>query len=832
METYKKKKGIFTPLLILVALLLCVGSIQGYGQDSKSDSEVWDEIGNESETKETGTESEPSEAEDESILSGPPEGAPYDPGPTGEQVVEEGDPPGVDQNDTIIEVKVEGNRRIEKELIEINLSSKVGQELSTQTVRTDVKTIFKLGYFEDVTAKIDRTPEGVVLIYEVKEKPVLVDLRVRGNKDVKSDKILEVVTLKEGRIIELDKVKQSEDAIKNLYSTEGFVGTEISFEIEPEGEGTVGVTFDISEGKRAFIEEVVFDGNDNLKAKKIKKGLYSKTKGFLSFITKKGLYNLEEINRDSERIRTIYIDNGYLDAKVSKPEVVYSEDKDGYIVTFRIEEGNQFTISTITYSGDIIVPVEELDELLGLESGEIFSGGQLARDIARLTTFYGDKGYAFANVEPGFNVDRPNKTVDIAFNIEKGPEVYIRRIDIVGNKRTRDKVIRREIPIQEQRLYNASAVESIKARVTRLGFFEENVEVANERVPGTEDQLDLKVKVDEKSTGFFSVAGGFSSVETFIFAGQIQEANLFGYGKRLSLNAQIGGVTQLFFINYQDPNFLDTDWSLDAVIFRTDRRFRDFDRESFGGSITLGRRIWRQLYGTLTYRLEDLKIGNIDQDARLILTRSKRTISSLSAGLRWDSRNNLLDPTKGNLTRTAIEYAGGPLGGNTDFLKYTLSSRSWFPLWFGTVITPRVRYGVIDFRNVGNDLVVGERFFLGGPNTLRGFGFRRVGPRVPTEDGGFVIIGGVQELLFSVDYIFPIIPSVGLKGVIFFDIGNSFNDGEKLTFNPADLRKDWGVGMRWLSPLGPLRLEVGFPIGDRLPDEKSFEIQFTVGTLF
>jgi len=732
----------------------------------------------------------------------------------------------------VIDIDVKGNVRVEKELITLNLSSRIGQPLSTASVREDIKKIYKLGFFEDVSAEVDRTPAGVVLIFNVKEKPVVVDLRIRGNKDIKSPDILEVIEVKEGRIIDLNKVQKSVETIRTLYSEKGLVGTEVSYDIEPEGEGTVSVTFKITEGKKAYVKQVNIVGNERLKTKTVKQGIYSKPKGMFSFISGKGLYNQREIENDSERIRATYIDNGFLDAKVAKPEIVYSDEKKGYIVTFRVEEGDQFTLKDLSFTGDLLVPEEELLNILKLKSGNIFRGSFLAKDISELTTFYGNRGYAFANVEPAFNLDRENLTVDIKFAIEKGPEVYVRNIDIVGNTRTRDDVIRREIPIQEEQLFNASEVDAIRSRVTRLGFFEENVEVVSERVPGDEDELDLKVKVEEKSTGFFSVAGGFSSVETFIFAGQIQEANLFGTGKRISFNAQIGGVTQLFFINYQDPHLFGSDWTMDAVIFRTNRRFRDFNRKSFGGSVTIGRKLWRQLFGTVTYRLENLDIGDINDEARLILTKGNRTISSLGIGFRWDTRNNLLDPSRGNLTRTNLEFAGTPFGGNTDFIKYTISSRQWVPFYMGTVFSFRGRYGLVNFRNNGSDLVVGERFFLGGPNSLRGFGFRRVGPRVPTADGDFVIIGGVQELLATADFVFPILPKAGLRGVLFFDTGNAFNDGEDLTINPSDLRSDVGFGVRWISPLGPLRLEVGFPISKKLPNENSFEIQFTVGTLF
>ncbi|MGH7901240.1 MAG: outer membrane protein assembly factor BamA, partial [Thermodesulfobacteriota bacterium] len=531
------------------------------------------------------------------------------------------------------------------------------------------------------------------------------------------------------------------------------------------------------------------------------------------------------------RIRAQYYNDGYLDVNISKPEIQYSEEKKGYIVTFRIEEGKQYKLGNITFAGDLIVPEKEMLSLLKLKVGEIFRGGQLADDIEKLTTFYGDKGYAFANIDPGVKQDKENLTVDLNFLIEKGTEVYIRNIDIVGNTRTKDKVIRREIPIEEQQLYSSSKIEAIKARVSRLGFFDENVEVATNRVPGTENELDINVKVKEKPTGFFSLAGGFSSVETVIFAGQIQESNVFGTGKRLSLNAQIGGVTQLFFINYTDPHFWDTDWTLDAIGFRTKRKFRDFDRDSWGGSLTGGRRLFSNLGGRVTYRLESLKITDVASDALFIINEESNTISSFSLGFVWDTLNNVLDPSKGNISRTDIEYAG-PFGGDTDFIRYTVSTRQFLPFVFNTVFSIFGSYGIIDFQNLGDEILVGERFFLGGPNTLRGFGFRRVGPRVPTPDGGFVIIGGVQELLFQVDYIFPLFSGLGLKGVVFFDMGNAFNDGENLTFNPGDLKKDYGFGFRWNSPLGPLRLEIGFPIGKRQSDEDPFEIQFTIGTLF
>lgn len=734
--------------------------------------------------------------------------------------------------DNVIRIEIKGNRRIEPQLIRINISSKVGEPLSAETVRRDIKNLYKLGFFEDVSAEVERTPEGLVLIYNVKEKPVVVDVRVRGNKKIKNKDITKVIEVKEGKIIELEKVKMSAEAIKKLYLDKGFVAAEVNYEIEPKGEDTVGVTFEVKEGSKAYVKEVVFIGNKALSTKKLKDVLAVKPKWFLTFITGRGLYKQEELERDSERIRELYLDNGYIDAKVSKPEIEYNEKRKGFVVTYRIEEGNQYKVGDIKLKGDLIKPEGELMKLFGLKTGKPFSRSVLAGDISKLTTFYGDRGYAFANVSPDFKVDKDKLTVNITYNIEKAKEVHIRNIDITGNIRTRDKVIRREIPIQEQQLYNATKIQQIKPRVFRLGYFEDNVEVTTNRVPGTDDQLDVNVKLKEKPTGFFSIAGGFSSVETFIFAAQIQESNLFGFGKSLSVSAQIGGVTRLGILDYQDPHLLDTQFTLEVLGFYTQRIFLDFTTNTFGSTVAFGRHLISNLSSRVFYSFEHQTISNVSGDAALLVTETPRNISSVGLGFIWDSRDNLLDPTRGNISRANIEFAGGPLGGNTDFTRYTASTRFFFPLPFKTVFSVAGQYGLISLRNTGNDLIVSERFFLGGPDDLRGFPFRQVGARVPTDNGNFVIIGGTQEVVATAEYIFPLIPQVGFKGVVFFDIGNVFNDNQNLTLNPNDLLKDVGFGIRWLSPLGPLRLELGFPIGKTPPETKSYQIQFTVGTLF
>ena len=730
----------------------------------------------------------------------------------------------------VAEVVISGNRRTRSSLIELSIETKEGARYSPQTVKEDLKRIYKLDLFQQVEVDVKRTQDGLRVEFAVEENPILADIKLSGNDKLKEDDIKEAIALREGRIVSLKKITAGREIILDLASEKGMVGTDVEYEVEPRGDGVVDVVYRIDEGERKYIKQVELIGNSRLETKKIKKNLYSKPKYFFSFITKRGLFKIEEIKRDSDRIKAAYIDKGYLDVKVSEPSIRYDEEKDGYVVSFSIEEGVQYKVSTITFSGELAGEQDKIRPKLGLSPDSVFSSFTLQSDIGKITDFYGDKGYAFANVTPDVRLDKENDLVSIDYSIEKGREVYIRNIDILDNTRTRDQVIRRELSLQEQSLYSVSKLRAARYEVTRLGFFEDNVEVVTHRVEETEDLVDVDIKVEERPTGFFSIGGGVSSVENFLFAGQIQESNLFGYGKTLSLDAQIGGVTKVLSLNYQDPYFLGTNWLLDISMYTHDRDYRDFERAAKGISVGVGRRIKRYFQVRVFQEFSKQDVHNVRGDALFVLSETERTVVSTGVGLSWDKRNNYLDPTKGFLLSTAVEYAG-LFAGNTDFIKYNATAKSWIPFWKDTYFAAKANYGLLHLIDAGDDLVVEERFFLGGPNTLRGFRYRRVGPRRPTDTGGYVIIGGVSQVLGSLDFVVPLSKTVGIKAVAFFDIGNSFDKNE-FSLNPSDLRKDVGFGLRWISPLGPMKLDIGFPIGDRIQDEKKYEVQFTIGNLF
>ncbi|MXZ48169.1 MAG: outer membrane protein assembly factor BamA [Candidatus Dadabacteria bacterium] len=731
---------------------------------------------------------------------------------------------------TVAEVVISGNRRTETSLIDLNIETKQGDEYSPQIVKEDLKRIFKLDFFQQVLVDVKPVEDGLRVEFVVEENPVLADLKLSGNDKLKEDDIKEAVAFREGRIVSLRKITEGREIILALASEKGLVGTEVEYEIEPRGDGVVDVVYRIDEGERKYIKEVELAGNSEIETKKIRKNMYSKPKYILSFITKRGLFKIEEIERDSDRIKATYIDNGYLDVRVSEPGIRYDEEKDGYVVSFSIEEGLQYKVSTITFSGELAGDQDEIRPKLELLPDSVFSSFVLQSDIGKITDFYGDKGYAFANATPDVRLDKGNNLVSIDYSIEKGEEVYIRNINILDNTRTRDNVIRRELSLQEQSLYSVSKLRAARYETARLGYFEDNVEVLTHRVEGTDDLMDVDVKVEERPTGFFSFGGGVSSVENFLFSGQIQESNLFGYGKTLSLDAQVGGVTKALSLNYRDPYFFGTNWLLDISLYAHDRDYRDFERAAKGISLGVGRRIKRNFQVRVFQEFSQQDVHNVRGDALFVLSETERTIVSTGVGLSWDTRNNYLDPTKGFLLSTAVEYAG-LFAGNTDFIKYNATAKSWIPFWKGTYFAAKANYGLLHLIDAGDDLVVEERFFLGGPNTLRGFRYRRVGPRRPTDTGGYVIIGGVQQVLASLDFVVPLSKTVGLKAVAFFDIGNAF-DQDEFSLNPSNLRKDAGFGIRWISPLGPMKLDIGFPIGERLRDEEKYEVQFTIGNLF
>ena len=407
----------------------------------------------------------------------------------------------------------------------------------------------------------------------------------------------------------------------------------------------------------------------------------------------------------------------------------------------------------------------------------------------------------------------------------------VNKITISGNTRTRDKVIRREIKIKEQEDYSGTKIKKSKGFINRRNYFES---VNIKEVPSKDkpNYLDLEVEVEEKPTGYFSIQGGYSSVEALLLGVQIQENNLFGYGKSLGASVTVGTISQNFLIDYFDPYFLDTSYQFGLQLFKREYQYIDYDRARWGGVLQFGKELNTWTFARLKYRFESIKVDDLNSVATEVLQESKDKISSVTLGLTYDTRDNFMDPSKGISSSFYIQESNNYLGANLHFTEYTASFGKYYSVIPNHTLAFTADGAFIDFRNVGDRLIVSERYYLGGPENLRGYKFARVSPRRTLSNGKFVRIGGNKYIYSAFEYLYPLALETGLKGILFIDVGETYEETETIDLNPWDMKKDIGFGFRWLSPVGPLKLDFGFPLGNRESDESKFEVQFSFGSVF
>jgi outer membrane protein insertion porin family len=488
----------------------------------------------------------------------------------------------------VAEVRVRGNRRIESGAIQARIATRPGGPYSPAQIAKDVKEVHSLGFFRDVRVFHEPSPRGWIVIFEVEESPVVRQISISGNESVESDKIRDILTLTTGSTLDYPLLFENRGRIEALYRAEGFFLADVEFEIEPIGEASVGIHFQVTENEKLRLKRVVFTGNEHFSDRELREEFQTKPWRFWSYATswfdRSGTYSEPLFIQDLRAVEKRYTDAGFLRVEVGRPDVVPQEG--GLIVTVSIREGQRFRAGTIDVSGDATVDIEVLREKLNLKEGEIFNRSYLTEDVSQLTEHYTDRGFYFASVTPLTRLAEEAGTVDVVFEIHKGPLYFIRRIDVAGNTMTVDSVVRREIPIVEGQLYSQRAILLARARVQRLGFFEE---VEFDMKPTDEpDQLDLEVSVVERPTGSFSFGAGYSSQDNFVFMGSLSQSNLFGRGYAAQLSADLGGRSQRFFLSFSDPRAFGSTFSLGTTIFRTTVRFEDFEQEQIGADLVLG----------------------------------------------------------------------------------------------------------------------------------------------------------------------------------------------------------------------------------------------------
>jgi len=728
----------------------------------------------------------------------------------------------------VASVAPQGNTRIDSGAILRNISSRAGDIYDTEQLRSDMKNVFKMGYFDDVRLKVEDTEKGKAVIFEVTEKPVISQVIISGEDELKEDDIKEVISVIPNSILNAQRIREAVDNIKSLYKSKGFYNTEVTTELTYPQADRVNVEFRIEEGEKVFIKEIKFLGNESFKDRELRKVMGTKEKGLLSWFTDSGVLKRDILEQDVARITSYYHHHGYIEAAVGRPEI--TQEGEWLYITIEISEGNRYKVGTIELTGDIIGDKEELLHLLRIRDEEYLSRNILREDILRLNDYYAENGYAFAEATPTVNTDKEEKLVDIVIDINKGDLVYINRITIKGNTRTRDKVIRRELLIREKGIFDSKALRDSHQRLMRLDFFED-VSITPEPTPD-KTKMDLVVEVKEKPTGAFSVGAGYSSVDDLMFMAEISQNNFLGRGQRLALAGNISGTSSRYNLSFTEPHFYDSQLMLGLDLYDWEREYDLYTRDSRGFAVRFGYPVWELWNASFSYGYDDTELTDVDfaNVARSIIETIDINVTSyVTFSLSRDTRNTLYTTTKGSLHVLNTKYAGGFLGGDSQFTKVDGFTSWYFPGLFldDTAIHIKVAAGQV-WENETGKLPDYEKFYLGGINTIRGFDTRSISVKETDPATGIIYeVGGDIMWYTNVEYHFPIVKQGGLRGIIFFDAGNVYESEWDFT----SMKKSVGAGLRWLSPMGPMRLEWGYVI-DPLPDEDSSNWEFSMGGNF
>ncbi len=725
-------------------------------------------------------------------------------------------------------IEVRGATRVAPDAVRKVMSTQIGQELDLEKVRQDVKAIYRMGYFRDVTFDTEEVPGGYRLTVIVAEKPIVSAVQIEGNKDVESADLRAAVTVKERSLFQEEKVKESVNKLREVANNKGFIDASVEASVAEDSEGALRVTFRVTEGPKLKIERIVVTGNQFFPTKAVLKVMDTSAKGLFSFISDSGAFKKDVLENDVRKIEALYQNRGFLDSKISEP--VVDRGKKGLILTIRIFEGRQYRVGEIHFSGESGIPEGTLRKTVKLRRGELFDRETLLSDLLALTTLVNDEGYAQALVSPGVDKRKEYPIADVTYRFERGTKFHFGKVEITGNTKTMDRVIRHSLDVSDGRTYTATGLKTSKENLTRSSYFKDvKISTAPSTVPG---EMDAKIEVQEGPTGTLSGGLGYSSIDKIFGVVQLTENNLFGRGWKASLNSQFGARRTTYSLDFRDPHFLDSDFSLLLGVFKTKVKYPDFEKDAVGGRVGFGYDFSRFMNGSVSLRMDKTKIlalpGFVPAwNVRQEIDKGLQQTRSIGWNVTRNTTDKFIDPSKGGVQSASLEFAGGPLGGDSQFVKYFLNAKWFYPVTASTVFSWNVLWGHVVPTVGGAEVPLFERFFLGGPYSIRGFRSRELSPTDPNTGEA---VGGNKELVGNLEYLFPLVGEVGFKGVLFFDAGNAWAQGS-WPFKDQGLWASYGAGIRWYSPMGPLRFEWGWNL-DRPKGQPKRVMEFTIGTAF
>ncbi len=750
-----------------------------------------------------------------------------------------------------IEIRHAGPPATSDELIKSNIRVKVGDPLTRTAIDDDVRNLYATGFFYNIRVAEEPAQDGLKLVYVVMGKLTLTDVRFEGNKEMSLSKLRKKVTSKVGSPLDEQKLFTDAQELKKLYQKSGYQKTEVTYDVIPnEATGRGTVTFKITEAPKIRVDEVTFNGAEAFKQKKLRKTIKTRERWFMSWLTGSGTLKDEQFEDDKEKLAEFYRENGYIDFQIK--DVKFDQVTDRKVaITFDVFEGRLYKTGNVEIKGNSLFPTEDIMKRLKMNFGANFTPGGLSKDIEAIRDFYGEKGYidteVFARKTP--NVETGN--MDMVYQIEEKDKSFIEKIEIKGNIKTKDKVLRRELAVAPGEVFDMVGVKLSEKRLQGLDYFSK----VDARPEPTDvpNRKNLVVGVEEKNTGNFTIGAGFSSVDAVVGFAEVTQGNfdLFnppyftGGGQKFRLRTQIGTERQDYQISFTEPWFMDRKLAFGVDLYHRDLAFLSdvYDQQQTGAKLSLTRALGSDfLIGTLSYTVENIRlydmpgvqanptpppafIDPVSPDIRA--EEGSRTVSKVGASLAYDTRNSSFLPDAGQRTELFTELAGGPFGLDTDYFRVELRS-AWYFKGFGEghVLELSGRTGVVQNYGDSERVPLFDRWYLGGMYSLRGFDYREVGPK----DGNGEPLGGETYWFGSAEYSIPIIDRLRLAA--FYDAGMVYASAFRFSqgiYNTGIYNDNVGIGFRLNLPIGPLRLDYGIPITSDPQNGSSGKFQFGVG---
>lgn len=747
-----------------------------------------------------------------------------------------GDLLGVDR---IVDIDVDGTVALDKEVVLMRLATKKGEPLDAKAINNDIKTIYDLGYFDDVKAVLRDASGGKKLVIQVVEKPRIQALGVKGAKEYSSEDILKVANSKKGAVLNPKTLTEDINAIREMYRKDGYYNAKVSHEIESAGQGQARLNFVIEEGKKLYIKKIVIEGAKQVSEGDLKDELAIKERGFFSWFTQGGILKEELLERDTAALAAYYNNRGFMDAKVGAAEVVIGDD--GITVTFKVEEGARFRVESVGVEGDLIADAPKLIALTKMgaaaEKKDYLDRSAIRDDLKILTDYYNTFGYAYAEANVRVNDHPAEKTVDVVYVMRKLQKVHIRRVLVEGNTKTRDNVILREMRLADGDLFNGEKLKRSSERLDKLGYFSA---VDIEPVPtGSPDEMDLKVKVKDKDTGKIGGGIGYSTYDGVYFAGSLEESNMFGKGWAASLMGQWSDRRTSYTFTATNPRWDDSKLGVGLTLYDRKDDLTDYQRDSLGGKIAFSYPLGEYTSLLWDYNVERYTIYDIIKGAAQEIQDASGTsvasVASVSLVRDTTDGSNQKMSTKGTVNTLTLSYGGGLIMGDDNFIR-AIYDNNWYQTLLGDLVFHwHGQAGWVGQNLGGEKIPLGQRFYLGGSGSVRGYTQRKISPLDDND-----VIGGDKEAFVNLELIHPLSKRAGVYGSVFFDAGGTWNEGEMWLSNPSrggiagppgGLYKSVGVGLLWFSPMGPLKLEFGHGL-DNLYDSAHNRVEFNMGRTF